>query len=250
MRSTRLLALAAATSTLDALEREFGDAPSVERARDRFERYLELPRRRSACATGSTLDLTIVRGLAYYTGIVFELFDAKGEFRAICGGGRYDNLLKSLGGVDLPALGFGMGDVVLGELLRERGLHAVDGARRRECLGRPADVERTLGGATCAASRRALRRAGVSVEYALRDAGARRKQRQGGEAGGRVVRRRAPDGCTRRQRRGATAEARDALARGHGAATLPPVRDSPSSSATDIASSVRAQTNRVRHQHG
>src|SRR5579872_4547327 len=60
-------------------------------------------------------DLSIVRGLAYYTGIVFELFDAKGELRAICGGGRYDNLLQSLGGVDLPALGFGMGDVVLAE---------------------------------------------------------------------------------------------------------------------------------------
>jgi histidyl-tRNA synthetase len=68
------------------------------------------------------LDLGIVRGLAYYTGTVFELFDARGELRAICGGGRYDNLLQSLGGVDLPALGFGMGDVVLGELLRERGL--------------------------------------------------------------------------------------------------------------------------------
>ena len=68
------------------------------------------------------IDLTIVRGLAYYTGIVFELFDAQGEFRAICGGGRYDTLLAALGGVDLPALGFGMGDVVLGELLRDRGL--------------------------------------------------------------------------------------------------------------------------------
>ncbi|MEP7085946.1 MAG: histidine--tRNA ligase [Gemmatimonadota bacterium] len=67
------------------------------------------------------VDLSIVRGLAYYTGIVFELFDAKGELRAICGGGRYDTLLESLGGVSLPALGFGMGDVVLGELLRVRG---------------------------------------------------------------------------------------------------------------------------------
>lgn len=67
------------------------------------------------------LDLSIVRGLAYYTGIVFELFDAKGELRAICGGGRYDTLLESLGGASLPALGFGMGDVVLGELLRARG---------------------------------------------------------------------------------------------------------------------------------
>jgi histidyl-tRNA synthetase len=68
------------------------------------------------------LDLGIVRGLAYYTGTVFELFDARGELRAICGGGRYDNLLAALGGVDLPALGFGMGDVVLTELLRDRGL--------------------------------------------------------------------------------------------------------------------------------
>jgi histidyl-tRNA synthetase len=63
-----------------------------------------------------------VRGLAYYTGIVFELFDAGKSLRAICGGGRYDGLLKALGGVDLPALGFGMGDVVLAELLRDRKL--------------------------------------------------------------------------------------------------------------------------------
>jgi histidyl-tRNA synthetase len=63
-------------------------------------------------------DYTVVRGLAYYTGVVFEVFDCSGEFRAIAGGGRYDTLLKNLGGVDLPALGFGMGDVVLGELLK------------------------------------------------------------------------------------------------------------------------------------
>src|SRR6266566_2843336 len=62
-----------------------------------------------------SIDLTIVRGLAYYTGIVWELFDATKSLRAIAGGGRYDSLL------DLPALGFGMGDVVLGELLKERG---------------------------------------------------------------------------------------------------------------------------------
>jgi len=65
------------------------------------------------------LDLSIVRGLAYYTGVVFELFDAGRSLRAICGGGRYDGLLGALGGVDLPAVGFGMGDVVLGELIRD-----------------------------------------------------------------------------------------------------------------------------------
>ena len=63
-------------------------------------------------------DYTVVRGLAYYTGVVFEAFDRSGEFRAIAGGGRYDHLLKNLGDVDLPALGFGLGDVVLGEILK------------------------------------------------------------------------------------------------------------------------------------
>ncbi len=67
------------------------------------------------------VDLTIVRGLAYYTGTVFELFDTGKTLRAICGGGRYDDLLDQIAGVDLPCAGFGMGDVVLGELLKERG---------------------------------------------------------------------------------------------------------------------------------
>jgi histidyl-tRNA synthetase len=66
-------------------------------------------------------NLRIVRGLAYYTGIVFEVFDHARKFRAIAGGGRYDKLIHQLsdGAVDLPAVGFAMGDVVLGELLRE-----------------------------------------------------------------------------------------------------------------------------------
>ena len=67
------------------------------------------------------VDLRIVRGLAYYTGVVFEAFDRAGKLRAIAGGGRYDNLIAQLsdGAVSLPALGFAMGDVVLGELIRE-----------------------------------------------------------------------------------------------------------------------------------
>jgi len=70
------------------------------------------------------IDYQVIRGLAYYTGVVFEAFDRKGQFRAIAGGGRYNNLVKLISGgrVDLPALGFGMGDVVLLELLKERGL--------------------------------------------------------------------------------------------------------------------------------
>ena len=67
-------------------------------------------------------DPTIVRGLDYYTGIVFELFDRSERMRAICGGGRYNNLLREFSGKDIPACGFGMGDVVLGEILQDRGL--------------------------------------------------------------------------------------------------------------------------------
>ncbi|HEY2626215.1 MAG TPA: histidine--tRNA ligase [Candidatus Udaeobacter sp.] len=68
-----------------------------------------------------TVDVGIVRGLAYYTGIVFEVFDRAGKLRAIAGGGRYDNLIQQLSdsAVSMPALGFAMGDVVLGELIRE-----------------------------------------------------------------------------------------------------------------------------------
>jgi len=72
------------------------------------------------------IDLGVVRGLAYYTGTVFEIFDAGRTLRAICGGGRYDNLLDAVGEVELPAVGFGMGDVVLGELLKDRGLAPSD----------------------------------------------------------------------------------------------------------------------------
>ncbi|MGD2094732.1 MAG: histidine--tRNA ligase [Phycisphaerales bacterium] len=67
-------------------------------------------------------DQSIVRGLAYYTGIVFEVHAVGSELRAICGGGRYDNLLKDFGGPSIPATGMGMGDCVLEILLRERGL--------------------------------------------------------------------------------------------------------------------------------
>jgi histidyl-tRNA synthetase len=67
-------------------------------------------------------DIAIVRGLAYYTGIVFEVYDKSSQLRAIGGGGRYDNLLKQFGGPAISATGFGMGDCVLGILLEEKGL--------------------------------------------------------------------------------------------------------------------------------
>lgn len=69
-----------------------------------------------------TFDPSIVRGLAYYTGVVFEVHDTAGELRAICGGGRYDNLLRDFGGPPVSATGMGMGDCVLEILLEQRGL--------------------------------------------------------------------------------------------------------------------------------
>lgn len=108
-------------SSIEDVDGAFGDDVGVVEELDRFRRYMEML---EAMGLGDfvELDLRIVRGLAYYTGIVFELFDRKGELRAICGGGRYDRLLELVGGDSQPAVGFGMGDVVLGELLTERGL--------------------------------------------------------------------------------------------------------------------------------
>ena len=81
----------------------------------------ELARR--GLSTFVKFDLHVVRGLAYYTGAVFEVFDKQKKLRAIAGGGRYDNLIGQLsdGAVSLPALGFAMGDVVLGEMIHEHG---------------------------------------------------------------------------------------------------------------------------------
>ena len=143
----------------------------------RFAKYVE------ALGGGDYLqpDLSIVRGLAYYTGIVFELFDAKGELRAICGGGRYDTLLAQSGGPDLPALGFGMGDVVLGELLRARGQmpKTTPGVDVWVAFGEAAGVD----GAMRVASR--LRTLGVSAEYALGGQQLSRQLKAAGAAGAR-----------------------------------------------------------------
>jgi histidyl-tRNA synthetase len=90
------------------------------RKSERLSKLLDALRERGM-ADFVAIDIGIVRGLAYYTGIVFEVFDRAGKFRAIAGGGRYDDLIAQLsdGTVSLPALGFAMGDVVLGELINE-----------------------------------------------------------------------------------------------------------------------------------
>jgi histidyl-tRNA synthetase len=106
---------------IEELDEVFGGRAAVASELRRMRQYIDTL---DAMGLGDfvQLDLRIVRGLAYYTGIVFELFDREGELRAICGGGRYDRLLELVGGDPHPAVGFGMGDVVLGELLADRGL--------------------------------------------------------------------------------------------------------------------------------
>jgi histidyl-tRNA synthetase len=98
-----------------AILREGGKSEKLERLVDGL--------RARGLADFVTVDVGIVRGLAYYTGIVFEVFDRAGKLRAIAGGGRYDNLIGQLsdGAVSMPALGFAMGDVILGEMIHEDG---------------------------------------------------------------------------------------------------------------------------------
>ena len=147
----------------EALRDRFRGEAAVLESIERLESYIAYLH---ALGVGDfvRLDLSIVRGLAYYTGIVFELFDAHGTMRAICGGGRYDNLLSALGDVDLPALGFGMGDVVLGELLRERGLlrDIAPGLDYWVAAAEAIPLARVM----CIATE--LRRRHLRVEYALR----------------------------------------------------------------------------------
>lgn len=111
------------------------------------------------------IDYQVIRGLAYYTGTVFEAFDRKGEFRAIAGGGRYDNLVKLVSGgkVDIPAIGFGMGDVVLVELLKSRGLLPEFHGNIDVCFL----VEDEALRAPSLAAIQQLREAGLSVDYSL-----------------------------------------------------------------------------------
>jgi histidyl-tRNA synthetase len=148
---------------LTAIAKDFSKAPEIAEQITSMREYLGFL---DALGVGEWVDfdLSIVRGLAYYTGKVFELFDAKGEFRAICGGGRYDDLLSTIGGVDLPALGFGMGDVVLTELLRAKNL--LPSAELATEYWVAADDDALLPDVMAVAGR--LRAKSRSVEYALK----------------------------------------------------------------------------------
>jgi histidyl-tRNA synthetase len=107
-------------------------------------------------------DPTVVRGLDYYTGIVFEARDAAGEYRSILGGGRYDNLVADVGGDPLPATGFAMGDMVLGLVLDKYGARPALRAAPAQVLVTMFGPESEVSSLRLAAD---LRREGLKVEW-------------------------------------------------------------------------------------
>lgn len=156
--------------SLEDLEAFFADR-QVEQgeysASDRLESWKALLAMLNAngAADFIRVDLGIVRGLAYYTGFVFEAFQTVGNARALAGGGRYDHLVEKLGGQPMPAVGFGMGDVTLNDLLLEKKIDTPVESR--------AEVYVVIGGANqrpkaleIAAK---LRKSGLRVDYPLKD---------------------------------------------------------------------------------
>jgi len=128
-------------------------------------------------------DLGVVRGLAYYTGFVFEAFDRKGELRALAGGGRYDDLVEKLGGPALPAAGFAIGDMTFALLLEQRGL--------APATTQAPDVFCVIGGAAERSAAfgdiHALRSSGFRVEYPFKDGAFGKQFKAAAESGARLA---------------------------------------------------------------
>jgi histidyl-tRNA synthetase len=158
---------------------------------EKLERVVEALRGRGL-ADFVQVDLGIVRGLAYYTGIVFEAFDRAGKLRALAGGGRYDNLISHLsdGALALPAIGFAMGDVVLGELIEEIPAakkqleEAVAGQHALDVYVVIAKEERR---ADAVVQVQSLREAGYRVDYALAPAKVGKQFQAAEQLGARVA---------------------------------------------------------------
>lgn len=113
----------------------------LELKQDEDRPYFRIMRELDRCGVADWCesDTAIVRGLAYYTGMVFEVHETGGKERAIAGGGRYDNLVELFGGPPTPAVGFAMGDVVIALVLQDKGLMPSDDAIARD-MGLAPDV--------------------------------------------------------------------------------------------------------------
>lgn len=129
------------------------------------------------------VDLGVVRGLAYYTGFVFEAFDRKGDLRALAGGGRYNDLIKKLGYADLPAVGFAIGDVTTGLLIEQRGLAPAFGTAPQVYVVIGGEAERKAAFADI----QALRAAGIRVEYPFKDLAFGKQFKAASESGARLA---------------------------------------------------------------
>lgn len=165
-----VLRIFAVEGGLEGLRAEYGGLEGVHAEIDRLAAFAD---HLGDMGLGDyvAFDPAIVRGLAYYTGLVFEIFDRRGELRAVCGGGRYDGLLRSVSDVDLPAAGFGMGDVVLAELLADRGLLPPAKRTLDYYLVAVTAAERPLVRRIAAG----LRARALAVGYSLREAGVTRQ---------------------------------------------------------------------------
>ena len=181
--TTDALVGAVARRELAGLAQELGwdaTAPPAELERlERLARYLDA----YGIAAYCEFDAAIVRGLAYYTGVVFEMYDRRGELRALCGGGRFDDLLGAAGGEDLPAVGFGLGEAVLLELLEERGRapRPAAGCDLWVIPVSPEDRPTAIGTAT------RLRAAGLRVDLGLKDQSLGKTLKRAGQSGARAA---------------------------------------------------------------
>ncbi len=129
------------------------------------------------------VDLGVVRGLAYYTGFVFEAFDRKGDLRALAGGGRYDTLVAKLGYNEMPAVGFGMGDMTFALLLEQRGLLPAIGPVTEVYVVIGGPAERTAAFADIAA----LRACGYRVEYPFKELAFGKQFKAAAESGAKLA---------------------------------------------------------------
>ena len=171
--------------SLAALEELVRELPGAEKLDSRLRDWKRLLAaiRAMGLERFVEVDLGVVRGLAYYTGFVFEAFDRKGELRALAGGGRYDDLIEKLGGPPLPAVGFAIGDMTFGLLLQQRGL--------MPAFVQAADVYCVIGGENerFAAFRdiHALRTAGFRVEYPMKEVAFGKQFKAAAESGAKLA---------------------------------------------------------------
>ncbi|MEY4005501.1 MAG: hypothetical protein RLZZ221_1597 [Verrucomicrobiota bacterium] len=170
--------------SLAALEQTLAGI-SDERLAARLADWRRLLRALDAMGLGRyvEVDLGVVRGLAYYTGFVFEAFDRKGDLRALAGGGRYDDLVQKLGGPALPAVGFAIGDMTFALLLEQRGLMPkILQAPDVFCV-----IDGEVGRLAAFPDIHALRAAGFRVEYPLRDSAFGKQFKSASESGARLA---------------------------------------------------------------